>query len=179
MAANNSCNTGHLAMTDDSLHAQPKLPPVMEYESMPRKRPFGVTLLLWLVLSLSAWGAVRLLAALRWWNVLTEFEARLSPLYLSITGAGWIVAGIVLLWGMFSGKLWTRLAIPASILLWVIQYWIERVFFESPRPNAAFVLSITILLFIVTLISAFNRKTKEFFIRSEEHEQPIEHSDSA
>jgi len=34
-------------------------------------------------------------------------------------------------------------------------------------------------LFIVTLISAFNRKTKEFFIKSEEHEQPNQYSDPA
>jgi hypothetical protein len=142
---------------------------------MPQKRPFGVTLLLWLVLSLSAWGAVRLLAALRWWNVLEEFEARLSPLYLSITGAGWIVVGIVLLWGIFSGRLWIRLAIPAFMSVWMIQYWVERLFFESPRPNVAFALIVTTLLLIVTFISALNRKTREFFIRSEEHEQPNEY----
>ena len=69
---------------------------------MLRKRPFGVTLLLWLVLSLSAWGAVRLFAVLRWWNVLNEFGAHLNPVYLFITGAGWIIAGGVLLWGLFS-----------------------------------------------------------------------------
>lgn len=146
---------------------------------MLRKRPFGVTLLLWLVLSLSAWGTVRLIAALRWWNVLNEFEARLSPLYLFITGAGWLVAAAVLLWGLFSGQLWTRLAILVSLALWVVEYWIEWIFFESPRANLPFALTLSILLFIVTLISAFNRTTKEFFIRSEEHEQPIESSDSA
>ena len=146
---------------------------------MPRKRPFGVTLLLWLVLSLSTWGAIRLITALRWWNVLNEFGAHLDPLYLSLTGAGWVIGGIVLLWGLFSGKLWTRLSIPISIALWVIEYWIERTFFESPRSNLSFALIASILLFIVTLISAFNRKTKDFFTRSEEHEQPIEHSDSA
>ena len=96
---------------------------------MYRRRPFSVTLLLWLVLSLSAWGAVRLIAALRWWNVLNEFEARLSPWYLSITGAGWIVIGAVLLWGLFTGRLWTIWAILASISLWIVQYWIERLFF--------------------------------------------------
>ena len=143
------------------------------------KRPFSVTLLLWLVLSLSVWGAVRLLAALRWWNVLNEFEARLSPLYLSITGAAWMVVGAVLLWGLFRGKMWIYRAIPVSILLWIIQYWIERIFFESPRANLLFALIVTIVLFIVTLISAFNRKTKEFFIRSEEHEQPNQYTDTA
>ena len=146
---------------------------------MLRRRPFSVTLLLWLVLSLSAWGAVRLLAALRWWNVLNEFEASLGPLYLSLTGTVWLIVGLVLLWGLFSAKMWTRLAILAAITLWVMEYWIERIFFESPRANFPFVLIVCILLFILTFISAFNRKTKDFFMRSEEHEQPIEYSDSA
>src|SRR5262245_6330114 len=122
-----------------------------------RRRPFGVTLLLWLVLSLSAWGAVRLMAALRLWNMLNEFEARLSPLYLSITGAGWMVAGVMLLWGLFIGKIWTYWAIPASLFLWIIQYWIERIFFQAPRANIVFALTLTVLLFILTLISVFNR----------------------
>ena len=146
---------------------------------MLRKRPFGVTLLLWAVLSLSAWGVVRLLAALRWWDVLNEFGARLSPLYLSITGAGWALVGAVLLWGVFSGKPWMRLALPLSILLWLMGYWIERVFFESPRANLLFALIVSILLFVVILISAFNRNTKEFFVGIEEHEQPNEYTESA
>ena len=146
---------------------------------MLRRRPFGVTLLLWLVLSLSAWGAVRLIAARRWWDVLNEFEARLSPLYLSITGLGWLIVGMVLLWALFSGKVWPRLAIPVSIIVWLLGYWIERIFFESPRANLPFALIGSILLLVLTFISAFNRRTKVFFIRSEEHEQPINSSDSA
>ena len=146
---------------------------------MLRTRPFSVTLLLWLVLSLSAWGLVRLIAALRWWSVLSEFSARLGPLYLSLMGAGWIVAGAVLLWGLFSGRPGTRRAIPIAISVWLVEYWIERIFFESPRANLAFALIASILLFIVTLISASNRKTREFFIRSEEHEQPNQDSDLA
>ena len=144
-----------------------------------RRRPFGVTLLLWLVLSLSAWGAVRLIAALRFWNMLNEFEARLSPIYLSITGAGWMIAGALLLWGLFRGTRWTYWAIPASVALWIVQYWTERIFFQSPRANISFALLFTVLLFILTLISVFNRKTKEFLIRSEEHEQPDQYSDTA
>ncbi|HSL27966.1 MAG TPA: hypothetical protein VK900_02100 [Anaerolineales bacterium] len=146
---------------------------------MPRKRPFGVTLLLWLVLSLSAWGAVRWLAALRWWEVLAEFEPHLSPLYLSITGAAWVVAGGVLLWGLFAGKPWTWLAIPVSMCLWLLEYWIERLFFQSPRPNLSFAILASLLLLTTTLISAFNRKTKSFLIRSEEHEQPNQDPESA
>ena len=146
---------------------------------MLRKRPFGVTLLLWLVLSLSVWGVVRLLAALRWWDVLNEFGASLGPVYLAITGLGWALAGGVLLWGLFSGKPWARLAIPASIILWLTGYWIERMLFEASRANLPFALTATILLSVVTLVSALNRKTKLFLIRSEDHEQPNENTESS
>ena len=145
---------------------------------MPLKRPFGVTLLLWMVLSLSAWGAVRLFAALRWWDVLTEFDARLSPLYLSITGAGWVVAGGVLLSGMLMVKAWAPPAILTSFLLWLIEYWIERVFYQSFRANLLFVVMGSIIGIIVVAAAASLRSTKLFFIRSEEHEQPDENPNS-
>ncbi len=145
---------------------------------MPLKRPFGVTLLLWMVLSLSAWGAVRFFASLRWWDVLTEFNARLSPLYLSITGAGWVVAGGVLLTGMLTVKPWVRPAIPTSILLWLIEYWIERIFFQSSRANLLFALMGSIIGIIAVVAAASLRGTKLFFIKSEEHEQPDENPNS-
>jgi hypothetical protein len=150
-----------------------------ERESVLRKRPFGVTLLLWLVLSLTAWGAVRLLATLRWWDVLNEFEARLNPPYLLITGAGWIITGVVLLWALFSAKPWISRAIAIAIALWLFQYWVERLFFEASRANLPFALIASLLLLAVTLMSAFNRRTKEFFIRSEDYEHPNQDRDFA
>ena len=138
---------------------------------MPRKRPFGVTLLVWMVLSLLAWGVIRLYAALRWWAVLVEFRSTVSPLYLSITGAGWGVVGCVLLWSMFAGKPWTARAILTSILVWLIEYWLERVFYESARANIPFVIIGSIVIISITLISTLHKSTKNFFTRSEEYEQ--------
>jgi hypothetical protein len=132
-----------------------------------------------MVLSLSAWGAIRLLAALRWWGIFYEFDARLSPLYLSITGAGWVLAGGVLLWGIWSAKSWAHRAIPISISLWLAEYWIERSFYQSARANLSFAFSTSTLLLILTAIITFNRNTRSFFIKSEEHEQPNEDSTSA
>ena len=143
---------------------------------MSNKRPFSVTLLLWLVLSLSAWGGIRLAAALRWWNVLYEYEASLSPVYLSITGAGWVVAGGVLLSGIWSGKSWTRPAIITSVLVWLLEYWIERVFFQSIRANLSFALSCSVVILVVAWIATYHKSTKTFFTRSEAHEQPDENS---
>ena len=146
---------------------------------MPERRPFSVTLFLWMVLSLSVWGAIRLFAALRWWDVLYEFDARLSPLYLSITGAGWVLAGGILLWSIWSRKAWARWAIPISIGFWLAEYWIERLFFQAPRANLPFMLALSTLLLILTIAITFNRSTRTFFMRSEEHEQPNEDKTSA
>jgi len=138
---------------------------------MRRKRPFGVTLLLWMVLSLLAWGAVRFFAALRWWDVLIEFRSALSPWYLSITGAGWSLVGCVLLAVAFFGKKWTHRAILTSILIWLIEYWIERVFYESARANLPFAVTGSIVILCITLISTLHKSTQNFFTRSEEYEQ--------
>ena len=158
--------------------AQPKTGPVKKAESMPQRRPFGVTLLLWLVLCLSAWGLLRFAGAMRWWDVLYENEARLSPMYLSITGAGWGVTGIVLLWSIFAIKRWVHLAIPISVSVWLVEYWIERIFFQGLRPNLPFAIIASVLFLIVTWIIAFHRRTKNYLTKSEEHEQPEEHSTS-
>ena len=143
------------------------------------QRPFVVTLLLWMVLSLSAWGLIRLFAALRWGDVLYEFHASLSPLYLSITGAFWGIAGVVLLWSIWSGKTWSYRAILAAVVLWLAEYWIERVFFQAPRANLPFALLSSALLLAVTFAITLNRHTINFFTKSEEHEQSNEHSASA
>jgi len=136
------------------------------------KRSFGVTLLLWMVLSLSAWGAVRFFAALRWWDALIEFNARLSPWYLSITGAGWVVAGGVLLSAYWMGKAWALPVSATSILLWLIEYWMERIFFQEARANVIFALIGTVIILAIVMAAGYKRKTKLLLIKSEEHEQP-------
>jgi hypothetical protein len=143
-----------------------------------KKRPFGVTLLLWMVLILSAWGVARFVAAVRWWDVLNEFEAGLSPLYLSITGAGWGVAGGVLFFGIWNSKAWARPAIVVSTLLWLIEYWMERIFFQPPRANLSFTLTCSITIIVITLILTALPGTTSFFTKSEEYEQPDQKPDT-
>jgi hypothetical protein len=146
---------------------------------MSQKRPFGVTLFLWMVLCLSAWGLLRLLATLRSWDVLVRFDARLSPVYLAITGAGWMIVGAVLLWSIWAGKRWVYLAIPISIFIWLTEYWLERIFFQDARANLTFMIAITVAISALTLYITYNRRTKEFLLRSEEHEQPDQDPTSA
>ena len=158
--------------------AQPEPDSAKSGDSIPRTRPFGVTLFLWMVLSLSVWGLLRLSAALTWRDLLTQFHASLGPLYLSITGVGWALAGVLLLWSIWAGKRGAHPAIPIAVTLWLAEYWIERIFFEASRANLPFMLVLSLVLLTVTLLITFNRNTKDFLLKSEEHEQPQEHSPS-
>jgi len=142
------------------------------------KRPFGVTLLLWMVLSLSAWGVTRFVAALQAWDVLNEYESSLSPLYLSITGTGWSVAGCALLFGLWRSKSWSRPAAAISVFIWLIEYWLERIFFQSQRANMPFALTCSATLLFFLWAVAILPNIKSFFKKSEEHEQPIKNSNS-
>jgi uncharacterized membrane protein len=125
-----------------------------------------------MVLCLSGWGALRLLAAWRWWEVLSEFGASLSPWYLAITGVLWLVAGLVLIWSVWAGKRWAYLALPISIFVWLAEYWLERSLFEQPRANQIFMITVSVVLSVVVLLITFNRNTRDFLLKSEEHEQP-------
>ncbi|HKJ40160.1 MAG TPA: hypothetical protein VJ972_15425 [Anaerolineales bacterium] len=145
---------------------------------MPPKRPFSVTLLLWAVLILSGWGVTRFVAAQQAWDVLNEFDATLSPLYLSITGAGWGVAGGVLLSGILTKRSWARHMVITSIFIWLIEYWLERILFQSPRANLSFALASSVFVLIITWMITILPGTKSFFIKSEEHEQPTKNPNS-
>ncbi len=131
-----------------------------------------------MVLLLTAWGAFRFAAALRWSNVLSEFEASLSAAYLLVTGTGWGAAGGVLALGILRRKQWAAQGAAASTLLWLIEYWIERLFFETSRANLPFALTGSVLAIALAWALANLPGTKSYFAQSEAHEQPVEKSDT-
>ena len=143
-----------------------------------RNRPFGVTLLLWMVLMVIVWGALRLFASLQWRSMLVKYESGLSVGYLSVTGAGWVLAGCALLWGLFTTKTWTRPAILIAVVVWLVEYWSERLFFESQHINWPFALVVSLLVLGITLGITLHNSTKDFFTRSEEYEQQIKNPSS-
>lgn len=129
---------------------------------------------MWMVLTLIVWGVLRSFAALHWWDILVEFDSSLGPLYLALTGAGWSVAGCVLLWSTFTGRLWAPPAILISAIIWLLEYWLERTVFQAPRADLPFALIGTVLILSITLAITRHKGTREFFTRSEEYEQQDE-----
>jgi hypothetical protein len=131
------------------------------------KPSLRVTLLIWLVLTLTAWNAVGLWTALAWKKVLTQYSSQPAPAITLISSIIWLSLAVLLLWGILQTKAWT-----SKLLFWVsttytLWYWFERLAWENSHPNWLFavVVNLAILIFISFTLRAVSR---------EDHERKIE-----
>jgi len=116
------------------------------------KPSLHATPLLLVVLSLTAWHAIRLRTAVAWYDVLQEFAPSPGPIYTAMSGASWLVIGSILLWSIWQNKAWT-----AQMLFWAaagytVWYWTDRLVFQAPRANWSFMLLLNIVLLVYILV---------------------------
>jgi hypothetical protein len=116
------------------------------------KQPFRATLLLWLVLLLTIWNALRAWTAFSWRNVLTEFSG--GPLYIGVSGLIWLGIGIWLLLSLWRQEAYARILLLASATSYSVWVWIERLFLQVPRENWPFALVVNIVLLSFVLFAS-------------------------
>ena len=133
------------------------------------KRPFSVTILLWLVLSLTAWSSLRFVSTILWWDTLLEFASPPGPLYIALSAGVWLIAGIGLLWGTWQAKVWTRYALLETGVGFTVWYWCDRLLVQVSHANWPFMLGATILLLIIVTICSVHPRTKAFFTKRENY----------
>ena len=105
-------------------------------ESSPeRKRPFPVTLLTVLVLSITIIHLVRLINAVTWWSFLSTLPGK-PPEYLAITGLIGFISGSILLWGLWTGKSFIPLLTRLMTIIYLGLQWFEKV--QSIRAGNTF-----------------------------------------
>ena len=134
------------------------------------KRPFSVTVLLWLVLSLTAWSGLRLYSAIQWWSTLREFASPPGPWYIVISAGIWLAVSIVLLWGIWQQKTWVRYALLGAGTGFIVWYWCDRYIFQMPNEDWLFALLGTILFMVVLSVCVFVPGTKIFLSKREAHD---------
>ena len=132
------------------------------------KIPFRVTLLLWLVFFLTAWNAARLWTAIAWHNVLAEYSAQPTSTITAISGAFWMVTGLILVWSIWQKKAWTAKLLLGASAGYTVWYWIERLVWQSPHPNWPFAVIVNLVLIIFILFTTRS-------LTREAHERKIEH----
>lgn len=129
-------------------------------------RPTRVTLLQWLVLFLTAWNGLRLWTAIAWRSVLVEFAAQPAPVYAAVSGAAWMGAGSILLYGIWQRKPWATFLLLGVATGYTAWYWIERLAFQEQRPNWLFALILNLVL-LAFIIFTSNSLTREAHKRSD------------
>ena len=142
-------------------------------------RPSPVTTLVWMVLCLTAWNAIRLFAAVADWNLLAEFAPRPGPLYISLSAAFWTLGGVAAWRAIRRPSRRARLAAALYLSGYTLWWWADRLLLQVPRPNRPFALAATVVLLALAASLIFNRKTIAYFQQRETHDQTHTDQDPA
>ena len=135
------------------------------------KRPFAVTTLLFMVLCLTVWNAIRLYAAVSDWDALAEFSPRPGPIYIAATASFWALSGLVLFnFLRRPGARAPRLA-AIYLLAYTIWAWMDRLLLQQPHPNWPFALSLTLVFVIFFSLLLFDRTLRNYYQQRETHDQ--------
>lgn len=127
------------------------------------KLSLRVTLLLWLVLSLITWNALRLWTSLAWRDVLNEFSVQPSPTVTALSGAIWVITGLILIWSIGQKKAWSAKLLLGASAGYTVWYWTERLVWQNPHPNWLFavIVNLAALIFILFNIKSLSREAYE------------------
>ena len=138
-------------------------------EAIPkRRRPWYLTWLTVLVLFFALLNLLRMLAALRQWSYLKELPLSVAPLYLALSGAFWFAAGLPLAIGLWFGRRWARTAAWIAGLMYLLYYWVDRVWLAQPQTLATrwpFALMLSIGLLIFLFVTLWVPRGKAYFRR--------------
>ncbi|MCL5611516.1 MAG: hypothetical protein M1485_03015 [Chloroflexi bacterium] len=140
------------------------------------KFSFQVTLLLWLVLILTAWNTVRFAAGILWRDTLIAYAPQPGPIYIAATGALWALTGLFLLWSWWNRKPYMRAALLVASGLYTAWSWADRLFVQAElRANWPFDLLATVILLAFVSAVVLNPKNLNYFQRESYERKPENH----
>lgn len=143
------------------------------------KHPSSVTSLIFVVLSLTAWNAIRLGASIADWDLLAEFTPRPGPIYIAASASFWTLGGIALWMALRRRNPRSQMAVSIFVIGYAAWWWADRLLLQAASPNWPFALILTIFLLAVTALDVFNKKTTKYFRQRETHEQTHTDQDPA
>ena len=100
------------------------------------KRPFGVTLLVVVVLLLAAWNAGQAAVAAQQLSFMRNLGVGVPGEILIVIGATWAIGFLIAAWGLWRLKAWGRHWTLIVIVAYQLQIWIERFTLERSSYEA-------------------------------------------
>ncbi len=138
------------------------------------KRPFAVTSLVILVLTITATQLLRALAALSAFTFLSEMLDQLLPAFFVLSGLTWGGLGIWLGGGLWRGAAWAPRAARWGLAAFIAFGWLDRLVLQARGPqttNWAFQFIVTVLLLVIVFAALALPQVQAFF--GEQDERPL------
>jgi len=127
------------------------------------RRPLSVTLLAVGVLILAGINLLRFAISLQQRAFLSSLLP-LEPLYLTISGLVWALLGLLLVWGLWSGRGWAVRATQVAVLVYSTYFWLDRIFLaQGAGRNWPFALAVNLSVLVIVFWILYNRKAKAYF----------------
>ena len=134
--------------------------------NMHSRLPMRITLLLLLVLTITAWNVVRLATSIAWHDTLETYSLRPGPSYIGLTGLIWTLIGLFLLWSFWRGAPWTRWVLLIAAGLYAAWVWADRLLVQvQMRANWPFDLFATGVLLVYTVAIVLDPRNQIYFIK--------------
>ena len=109
---------------------------------------------------------MRFATGIGWRVTLETYAPWPGPFYIGITGAIWMLAGLVLFWSFVIGAGWNRLALVIGTYVYAIWFWVDRLFVQPQvRANWPFDLVTTIILLGFTTAVVLDHHNQIFFVK--------------
>jgi hypothetical protein len=129
----------------------------------PSPSPNRIQILSLFLLAPTVWHGLRFAEALYFWKTLKEYGAQPDPLYVAASGGFWLVAGIVLIAGVWREKAWAWYATLGAAAGYPIWVWADRLLLQQPHENWPFGLTVTLICMLFVIVIMLTPKTKKYF----------------
>ncbi|HNB53638.1 MAG TPA: hypothetical protein PK530_16940, partial [Anaerolineales bacterium] len=98
------------------------------------------------------------------WTFLNTLEV--SPGYLLVTGALAGLAGLVAVWGLWRGAVWSPRYAMGYVGALLVFYWIDRLWMTQSQTtlvNTPFAIGISLLIALFTTWILYSKSARSFF----------------
>ncbi|MBI5934463.1 MAG: hypothetical protein HY867_12210 [Chloroflexi bacterium] len=143
------------------------------------KRPFAVTTLLFAVLCLTSWNAIRLYAAISDWDSLAEFAPHPGPIYIATTASFWTLSGLALFNFLRRPSARARRFAAIYVFGYTAWAWTNRLLLQEARPNWPFALIATLVFLALFSALLFEKNLGNYFQQRENNDQQNKDSNPA
>jgi len=129
-------------------------------------RPTGIRILSYLFLFVGLFHFLKFSLVILSWSTLGRLPLTVHPFYLAADGLMWCGFGLIIAWGLWTGKRWSSIAAIVISSLFGLIFWVDKIWIAEPeglmqRWPVNLILTITGLGMILIILS---RKSSRGFL---------------